>query len=77
MLYGTEEDIPHALDGVTEDDFLVRVSFRVVVSAMVNELHLFQNGGFARLASAEEKHLDLILGHKTITLKLGLDLVVP
>ena len=34
---------PHGLDGVGEDDFLVRVALVLVVAAVVDELHLFQD----------------------------------
>jgi hypothetical protein len=35
---------PHGLDGVGIDDLLVRVPFLVVVTTVVDQLHLFQNG---------------------------------
>jgi hypothetical protein len=41
-------DIPHRLDGVGEDDLLVRVSLLVVVTAVVNELHLLEHGGLKK-----------------------------
>jgi hypothetical protein len=68
--------VPHALNGITEDDLLVRVPFRVIVSSVVNEFHLLENRGFPRLAGAEEEHLDFILCHEAITLELGLDFVI-
>jgi hypothetical protein len=43
MSYAWKYDIPHGLDGVGEDDFLVRISFLLVVPAMVDELHLLQD----------------------------------
>jgi hypothetical protein len=42
----------------------------------VDELHLLEDGGFARLARAEEQHLDLVLGHHPVPLELLFDLVV-
>ena len=45
-----EEHRPHGLDGVGEDDFFVGLSLRVGVAAVVNELHLLENGGFSRLS---------------------------
>lgn len=38
-----ERGSPHRLNGVRENDFLVRVSFRVIVAAVVNKFHLFQH----------------------------------
>jgi hypothetical protein len=37
-----EGDGPHGLDGVREDDLLVRVALLVVVPAVVDELHLLE-----------------------------------
>lgn len=65
------------MDSITEYDLLVRVPFRVIVTSVVNEFHLLENRGFARLAGTEEEHLDFVLGHESITLELGLDLVIP
>lgn len=39
-----EEGVPHGLNGVWVYDFFVRVSFRIVVSTVVNELHLLEDG---------------------------------
>ena len=40
-----ERGVPHGLHRIGEDDFLVRVPLLLVVSAMVDELHLFEHGG--------------------------------
>ena len=44
--------IPHGLDGVGEDDLLIRVPFLLVVTPVMNELHLLQDGGLAEAALA-------------------------
>lgn len=43
---------------------------------MMDEFHLLENCRFAGLASAEEEHLDLILGRDTVTPELAFDLVI-
>lgn len=37
-------DIPHGLEGVGEDNLLVRLSFLIVIAAVVDKLHLLQHG---------------------------------
>lgn len=37
----------HGLDGVGEDDLLVRIPLVVAVGSLVDELHLFQDGRFS------------------------------
>ena len=39
------KDEPHGLDGVGKDDLLIRVPLLLIVSAVVNELHLLEDGG--------------------------------
>lgn len=39
-----EVNVPHGLDGIRVDDLLVLFTFRLVVTAMMNELHLLENG---------------------------------
>ncbi len=41
------------------------------------EPHLFEDGGFARLSSSEEEHLDLIPQVHFVPLQLVLNLLVP
>jgi hypothetical protein len=41
---GERGDLPHGLDGVREYDFFVGLSLLLVVSAMMNEFHLFEHG---------------------------------
>ena len=43
--WSTEGNIPHRLNGVGEDDLLIRVPLLLVVTAVVNELHLLEDGG--------------------------------
>jgi hypothetical protein len=42
----------------------------------MDKLHLLEDGRLARLASPQEQHLDLVLGHHPVALQLALDLVV-
>ena len=51
------KDEPHGLDGVGKDDLLIRVPLLLIVSAVVNELHLLEDGGFARASGSEEEDL--------------------
>lgn len=37
------EDSSHGLDGISENDLLVRFALLVVVATVVNKLHLFQH----------------------------------
>lgn len=47
--------VPHRLDGVGEDDLLVRFPFLLIITSVVNELHLLQDSGLAETALARVK----------------------
>lgn len=44
-------DKPHRLDGVREDDLLIRVALLLIVAAVVDELHLLENGGLREVVA--------------------------
>lgn len=85
-------DIPHRLDGVREDDFLVRITLGLVVPAVVDELHLLEHSRLegiqqdicrarqalhlSGLSGTQEQHLYLVLGQHAVPLELALDLVI-
>lgn len=46
------QDDPHRLNGVAVDDFLEGLAFVARVTTLVDELHLFEDGGLARLSSS-------------------------
>lgn len=49
-LHSLENDA-HGLNGVAENDFLERLSLVARIAALVDKLHLLQNGGFSGFTS--------------------------
>jgi hypothetical protein len=91
-LHGLKDDA-HRLDGVAEDDLLERLALIARVPALVDELHLLEDGRLSGLSGScalledadvagvailtEEQHLDLVALHHLVALELVLNLLVP